>query len=94
MRTRGFSPDSTRLFFIVRFQQKKSSVYKGLILDKQFGITNRISASVDEADGPVEVISYALANDGTFSIINATGSSAKEPYIPLVYSVIQVSVNQ
>jgi len=90
----GFSPDSTRSFFVVRFQQKGSSVYKGLILDKQFGIADRISVSVDESDGPVEEISYALANEGTFSIVNATGSSTKEPYIPLVYSVTQVSAGK
>ncbi len=63
-------------------------------MDKQFGITDRISVSVDEADGQVEEISYALASDGTFSIINATGSSTKEPYIPLAYTITQVSAGK
>ncbi|HEY5751250.1 MAG TPA: hypothetical protein VIU12_34545 [Chryseolinea sp.] len=87
----GFSPDSTRLFFIARLQQKKGVVYKGLILDKQFQITNHISVIADETDGTVEKISYVLSNDGTFSIVTTVGHAAKEPYTPLVYTVTQVS---
>jgi len=87
----GFSPDSTRLFFIARFQQKKGAVYKGLILDKQFQITSHISLPAGETDGVVEKISYVLSNDGTLSIVTTLGYSAREPYTPLVYTVTQVS---
>jgi|GEM_PF-6279805 len=87
----GVSPDSMHFFMMVRFRKKKASIYKGLILDRQLGAINTFSTSVDETGGPVEEISYVLANDGTFSIINAVGSPSKEPYIPLVYAITQVS---
>lgn len=87
----GLSPDSSRIFLVARFEQKKGFLYKGVILDRQFQITSHIFLPTGETGGVVEKVSYVLSNDATFSIVTAVGSSGKDPYIPLVYAITQVS---